>query len=75
MDEKVTYVYEYTGGFGTYRTTGLRAADHLPLVGDNVIMKVDELGFDGVLRVKSRLFEYDKNGSLTITLSLSHTVA
>jgi hypothetical protein len=75
MDEKVTYVYEYTGGFGTYRTTGTSAIYQLPLVGDNVIMKVNELGFDGVLRVKSRLFEYDKTGVLTITLSLSHTVA
>lgn len=75
MDEKVNYVYEYTGGFGTYRTTGRRAVYHLPLVGDNVIMKVDELGFDGVLRVKSRLFEYDETGSLTVVLSLSHTVA
>lgn len=73
MDEKVTYVYEYTGGFGMYRTTGKRFAYHLPLVGDNVIMKVDELGFDDVFKVKSRLFEYDKDGSLTVTLTLSHT--
>lgn len=75
MDENVTYVYEYTGGFGTYRTTGARPAHQLPLVGDNVIMKVDDIGFDGVMKVKSRLFEYDKTGSLTITLSLSHTIA
>jgi len=75
MDERVTYVYEYTGGFGTYRTTGSRAAQQLPLVGDNVTMKVDEMGFDGVLKVKSRLFHYDKAGSLTVILSLSHTVA
>ena len=75
MDEKVTYVYEYTGGFGTYRTTGTRAAHQLPLVGDNVTMKVDGLGFDGVLKVKSRLFDYDKSGALTVILSLSHTVA
>ncbi|REG45595.1 hypothetical protein B0G80_9220 [Paraburkholderia sp. BL6669N2] len=75
MDEKVTYVYEYTGGFGTYRTTGLRMIHLLPLVGDNVIMAVDEPGFDSVLKVKSRLFEYDKRGSLTITFSLSHTIA
>jgi hypothetical protein len=75
MEDEVAYVYEYTGGFGTYRTSGKKAAHLLPLVGDNVIMKVDDLGFDGVLRVKSRLFEYDRTGSLTITLSLSHTIA
>ncbi|TFE36398.1 hypothetical protein E2553_42285 [Paraburkholderia dipogonis] len=75
MDEKVTYVYEYTGGFGTYRTAGSRMIHQLPLVGDNVIMAVDEPGFDGVLKVKSRLFEYDKMGSLTIVFSLSHTIA
>ncbi|AXL49566.1 hypothetical protein DSC91_001433 [Paraburkholderia caffeinilytica] len=38
-------------------------------------MKVDELGFDGILKVKSRLFDYDKTGALTVILSLSHTVA
>ncbi|SEE76889.1 hypothetical protein SAMN02787142_4671 [Burkholderia sp. WP9] len=75
MDEKVTYVYEYTGGFGTYRTTGSQMAHLLPLVGDNVTMVVDEPGFDGVLKVKSRLFEYDRMGSLTIIFSLSHTIA
>jgi len=74
MDEKVTYVYEYTGGFGTYRTSGKRFVCHLPLVGDNVVMKVEELGFDDVFKVKSRLFEYDKAGTLTVTLTLSHTV-
>lgn len=75
MDEKVTYVYEYTGGFGTYRTSGTRAVHLLPLAGDNVTMIVKELGFDGVLKVKSRLFEYDQSGALTVTLKLSHTVA
>ncbi len=74
MDESVAYVYEYTGGFGTYRTTGRRAAFQLPLVGDNVTMVVDELGFDGVLKVKSRLFEYDRIGALTVTLKLSYTL-
>jgi len=34
MDEKVAYVYEYTGGLGTYCTTGKTFACHLPLVGD-----------------------------------------
>jgi hypothetical protein len=37
-------------------------------------MKVDELGFDGVMKVKSRLFEYDKSGVLTVRLSLTHTI-
>jgi hypothetical protein len=73
MDEKVTYVYEYTGGFGTYRTAGKSFVYQLPLVGDSVIMKVDELGFDDVFKVKSRLFEYDTAGSLTVILTLSHT--
>ncbi|WP_233838359.1 hypothetical protein [Paraburkholderia sp. ZP32-5] len=75
MNEEVTYVFEYTTGFGTYRTTGKSAAQYLPLVGDNVTMKIDDLGFDGVLRVKSRLFEYDKTGLVTIRLGLSHTIA
>jgi hypothetical protein len=75
MNETVTYVFEYTTGFGTYRTTGKCAAGYLPLIGDNVTMKIDDLGFDGVLRVKSRLFEYDKTGLLTIRLGLSHTIA
>lgn len=74
MEDEVNYVYEYTGGFGTYRTTGTRVAHQLPLVGDNVTMLVADLGFDGVLKVKSRLFEYDRAGALTVTLSLSHTV-
>jgi hypothetical protein len=38
-------------------------------------MKIDDLGFDGVLRVKSRLFEYDRTGLVTIRLGLSHTIA
>jgi hypothetical protein len=75
MDEKVTFVYEYTGGFGTYRTSGKRLVSHLPVVGDNVVMKVNELGFDDIFKVKSRLFEYDKAGALTVTLTLSQTVA
>jgi hypothetical protein len=74
MEEKVNYTYEYEGGFGTYRTTGTRPVHQLPLVGDNVAMKVDEMGFDSVLKVKSRLFEYDVTGLLTVTLRLSHTV-
>ncbi|NML99001.1 hypothetical protein HHL24_13715 [Paraburkholderia sp. RP-4-7] len=74
MNEEITVVYEYTGGFGTYRTIQTRAANQLPLVGDNVTMVVDEMGFDGILKVRSRLFDYDKTGSLTVTLKLSHTV-
>jgi|GEM_PF-6597241 len=75
MSEEVTYVFEYTAGFGTYRTSGKSAAQYLPLTGDNVTMKVDELGFDGVLKVKSRLFEYDKTGLLTVRIQLSHTIS
>jgi len=75
MNEDVTYVFEYTTGFGTYRTTGKSAAEYLPLIGDNVTMKIDDLGFDGVLRVTSRLFEYDRTGLVTIRLGLSHTIA
>jgi len=37
-------------------------------------MKVEQLGFDDVFKVKSRLFEYDKAGSLTVTLTPSHTI-
>lgn len=75
MSEQVTYVFEYTTGFGTYRTSGKSAAQYLPLAGDNVTMKIDELGFDGVLKVKSRLFEYDKTGLVTVKMELSHTIA
>jgi hypothetical protein len=59
------------------RTVLLVKGSHVisPLVGDNVVMKVDELGFDDVFKVKSRLFEYDEAGSLTVTLTLSLTVA